>query len=427
MLPLTLVLLSLAQGGLEPRLIRVSERHRVPSTVSVELNPLAQSIVLRGRGLTVATEKALRKESELCGEVTRTKPDTLQLGCTTNKLFVNLETSRKETFLVISEIRVVPWGDVTAVPLRPYSPRSLEVGYDCENPQHPVAQGECALAQGDLLSFGAHVFRDKDLPWSRLRRGDFALLNGDVLSANELYQSAGGYTPIRRLAHARLCELGYCDNRARSTGFDSAGLMAEAEQDVMRRRLRYNAFDGHFDLVIDALRKEGSRTCLKAERFCDELLLLALRDKDATNRGNGLALYSEQPWTRSDHAPLLLEQAAQVAEEAGAFSYAAALLSAETHKVPSWLLGAHLRRIAVLYGKAEDDVRADVIRTYAVSRGQAPAPTPSPVEPLTPSTESALVQSVQSSTGVDIDLARAAVARSRSKQIASSPEPQPPP
>ena len=175
------------------------------------------------------------------------------------------------------------------------------------------------------------------------------------------------------------------------------------------------AYLGELDLATTTLaerNRELASTCLPPHTaFCRRIALAALESDVLATQGAGLELYLGL--AGRVHGPLALRLArsgARVAERLDAPRFGANLLASTIEGLRRDELALQLAEAARLYELAGDRARAEVIREYAVSRGQRLPGAPAGREP-----DVELPMDAAGSASSDEELARAALALARAR------------
>ena len=283
-------------------------------------------------------------------------------------------TDAAGTGVLLHRLSVPPWRvEDEAPPLVPFDLEALQIAA-CPG-ETPEVQGECKLSAGDLVAaqeLFEKAVKEGPAPLAHLRLGDSALRADDPDLAVSHWRMAHAEAPWGRLASARLCELEpHClASQAFEAVYDSLAVVPALRADLILRRARMAAFDGNLVNTARLLSAESGvgGACQNATAWCRHVILLAL---EVPPPGGIEALTAYLDLFGRRDGPLALElarAASQQAERAGAPVFAANLLASTTGTIPADELEAHLRRVASLYIRGGDLVRADEIIRYARSK-----------------------------------------------------------
>lgn len=425
---LTLVLVVLAQAppARESSVLLTAaaiEQFPLPLTqVTLELDPYGSQVRLDSPEPLGPAAKALAK-SRLC-PVVRKRAGGLVLQCVTGRLEAELTRTGKTTTLALRRLRGLPWRNPLTTRTRlPVDKHTL--GGACPGTTAD-AQGECLLERGQLADAKPLLDTAVTTQLVSLRRGDLAvLLAQDAVAALGHYEAAGTEGTLGRLAHLRRCELVGCPG-ARDP-YETVALPEPVRTEVELRQIRALALDGHrarAATLLAARMGEVARPppCEDWFDLCVGLTSAALRDGDAA--AQGLSLYVQLLPLLPAKDARLARQAADAASELGAHRFAANVLASVTDKIPPRQLGEHLSRTAAMYDDADDRVRSDVIREYAVVRLRRRLRPPS--TPAPPQEDRLLERMKDLVTRSEEDLAVAGALGAASRARAVRPDPPPP-
>ncbi len=358
-------------------LVKEVERLDLPSAAAglrLEARPFTREWVLHLPPAAVpSTLFRLRNASRICPELTAGKGSVV-LRCSTSRTRVSIVKDAAGTGLLVHRLSVPSWRPEDQGP--PLVPFDLERLHLSKCPGETAEyRGECKLAEGDLpaarILFEAAILSGP-APLAHLRLGDLALMDDDPDEASAHWRMARTEAPWGRLAAARLCELApkCLSSEAFEAVYDSLAVEYPLRADLVLRRARMAAFDGDLVNTARLLSAESAPggSCQLAPDWCRGIILLALQ---VPPPGGVEALTAYLDLYGRTEGPLTLElarAAAAQAERAGAPVYGANLLASITGDIPAEALDAHLRRVAGLYLKGNDRVRADEIIRYARSR-----------------------------------------------------------
>lgn len=407
---------------------------RVPVRVigaapTVELDALGAEVRLSGLAI-------IGKAPRLCPRQT-TKLGVVTLKCSTRKLWASFEREGQSAFVELRELTSRAWLDADSqLPMRAWSLKGLMLPDAC--PGHvAAARAECALGRGELEVARAaweEALLGPDVGLARLRLGDLALVDGDVVLAMNHYAKVIPVGPVGRLAQARTCELaGNCFSEPESKRIASdEGLAPEFARELALYTLRREMVAGRDRAAMELMTRRLSADpdlCEGARVLCQKLVEVALGSDDVEARIAGLSLFLDDHIRRGPRAQSLNRVASETAFELGAPAFAAAVLASNTPHVEASALPSHLLRIVKLYVAANDRVRAEVILEYAdtklgaATRGTewagvrkqlrgAPR-TRKSVELPSLATDEQALEAFASQVSLTTDLARAARARSQ--------------
>jgi hypothetical protein len=407
---------------------------RGTAPASVMSDPMTGTLVLRGVELE-------GKPPRLCPRVSH-KNGALELKCDTRRIWAALGRDARGSYVDLRELRGLTWDDAASrVPMRAWSMRAVAIPDACPGTT-AAARGECALGRDELTVARAawtEALDGPDLGLAHLRLGDLAVRDGDIEAALKHYSSVSLSGVVGRIAMARGCELlGSCLSAPSSQRVANAdGLPAELARELhfhtLRRELGAGR-DAHAMTFLLARLEADSGFCQGALLFCQKMLQAGLESSDTEARIGALSAFLTD---KARHGPLedaLNEAASKAAVELGAPSFAAAILAANTPRVPKGALSDHLLEIITLYLSARDSVRANVVLEYADAKlgafTQSPAwrsvrqqlgrKPPPPVAP-SPAVDDAALEALSQDVSLSTDLARAAAVRSRATPLVDLP------
>ena len=309
----------------------------------------------------------LLAKSKLC-PVSFRRDGALVLQCVTGRLEGELARTGKTTTLTLRSLRGLPWRNPLAARTR-LMVEKYTLGGLCPGTT-PDAQGECLLEGGHAGEAKPLLDGAVTTQLVSLRRGDLCvMLEQDAVAALAHYEAAGNEGTLGRLAHLRRCELVGCAGGR--DPYETVALPEPARTEVELRQIRALALEGHrarAAALLTARLADVSRLAPCAEWFdlCVGLTSGALGDSDVAAQASGLTLYVQLLPLLPGKNARLARQAADVASGLGAYRFAANVLASVTDKIPPRQLEEHLARTAAMYDGANDRVRSEVIREYAV-------------------------------------------------------------
>lgn len=340
---------------------------RVGGDARVKTEPLAATVVLEGLAL-------IGRAPAACPTVERER-GSITLRCTTRRLWAELAEDDKGLFLDLRVLRGVSWqGEASPLPLRAWPLTSVPLPDTCPGTL-AAARGECALAQNDLEAARAawtEGLEGPDASLCHLRLGDLAIRAGDPEAALAHYSKVSTIGPIAQMGQVRLCELvGSCLSRADSQALASVEtLPAALAREVRLRSIRRELFAGRETASMQQLAaalEADPDTCEGALALCQALIGVGLISPEADARIAALSVFLTDKARKGGAEYALNEAASRAAAGLGAPAFAAAILAANTPKVPQAELAAHLLQVVRLYLLARDPVRAGVVLEYAES------------------------------------------------------------
>lgn len=409
---------------------------RTSKDASVEVFPLTGRVVLKG--LT-----PVGKLPRVCPALEKAAGGAV-LVCRSRRLWAALEKDARGEFVDLRQLTGVNWTDESSrVPLRAWSLRTLSIPDTCPGRQ-ASARGECALADGDFEVARAaytEALTGPDVSLAHFRLGDLALRDGDVEAALRHYAKVSPVGPVGRLAIARTCELvGTCLTNAESMRVGSTeGLATEPARELELYNLRRELMMGRDEDALTRLQRGLERDAAFCEGlvpFCQKVAEAGLASDDVEARILALSIFLMDQVRHGPAEERLNEAAAKTARELGAPGFAAAILAANTPKVPRAQLSAHLLEIVSLYLAAGDRVRAAVVLEYAqgklgaaaqsggwvAARRQLSRRQGTTVAPPAAVVDDAQLAELAAQVSLSTDLARAAAVRSRATQHQDAPQ-----
>jgi hypothetical protein len=368
-LPARLALIVAAERIAVPVAVKPADLLVEPLQATIELHRIANAKALAQRMAAVA--------GQICPEV-EAVGNAVLVRCRTKRLDAHLIVERGKTFLVVEQLRGLPWRDPRDRLNVFYDPETVGFGGPCPGTL-PAGQGECALRDGRLEE-ASRLFKQAaasapQASFAGVRLGDMALARGDVPAALGFYKRSAFGDVFGRLATARLCELeGNCPDSALLRVFNAEDRPEPVRSELLLRGARLAIFQDRIaeatHLLADAIADRTVGACTElAQVLCRRMLLVVLQR--ATGDEALLALESYLSLLDRNQGPLavpMLHAAAEKAASIGAPAFGANLLAANATSAEGPGLGDHLLRTAELYLAASDLVRARVVVDYADTR-----------------------------------------------------------